>query len=235
MSLSFKREIRKSPLVPHSFTPHNSAPSAPTNANATSCICFALLHPLTHPQSNTMTPPSPLSSAQFFAALKARRSVYALKPSSPISDAAIRELVETAINLAPTAYNSQTSRVALVFGDKHKRIWNDMWAENQKTFPNGELPRGRRGRLVLGAGFTQGVGRLSSANLVTGRGHAPQPTLSLPSHCLRLFLPLPCNIPHLSTAYLCPGTALTLSRAPGAAAHEVGERVHGRIRDSHLF
>lgn len=78
-----------------------------------------------------------LSSAQFFAALKARRSVYALKASSPISDAAICELVEAALRLAPTPYNSQTPRVALVFGDKHKRVWDAMWAENQKTFPSG--------------------------------------------------------------------------------------------------
>ncbi|CAK9787109.1 Nitroreductase [Cutaneotrichosporon oleaginosum] len=87
---------------------------------------------------------SAISSAQFFAALKARRSVYALKASSPISDAAIRELVETAIKLAPTAYNSQTLRVALVFGDKHKRLWNAMWVENQKTFPNAELEAQQR-------------------------------------------------------------------------------------------
>lgn len=83
-------------------------------------------------------PPTTLSSEQFFAALRTRRSVYALKRSSPISDAAIRELIETSINLAPTAYNSQTSRVALVFGDKHKRMWDAIWTENQKTFPSGE-------------------------------------------------------------------------------------------------
>lgn len=86
-----------------------------------------------------MSPASSMSSAQFFAALKMRRSVYNIKASSPISDAAIRELVETAINLAPTAYNSQLSRVALVFGEKNKRMWEAMWEANKKTFPSREL------------------------------------------------------------------------------------------------
>ncbi|GMK58621.1 hypothetical protein CspeluHIS016_0600630 [Cutaneotrichosporon spelunceum] len=85
-----------------------------------------------------------LSSSQFFAILSGRRSVYALKPSSPISDAAIRELVEKAIHLSPTAYNSQTPRIALVLGDNHARVWDAMWAENQKTFPDAEMEAAQR-------------------------------------------------------------------------------------------
>ncbi|BEI83484.1 hypothetical protein CcaverHIS002_0400880 [Cutaneotrichosporon cavernicola] len=99
-----------------------------------------------------------VSSAQLFAALRARRSVYAIKPSSPISDSAIRELVEAAIHLAPTAYNSQTPRIALVFGDKHKRVWDAMWIENQKTFPDAEFEAAQRKKWENG--FMSGYGSI---------------------------------------------------------------------------
>jgi predicted oxidoreductase (fatty acid repression mutant protein) len=72
-------------------------------------------------------------SAPFFELIKARRSGYALKPSSPISNAALQELVETAVTFSPTPYNTQLPRVALVLGDKHRKLWDALWEVNKKT------------------------------------------------------------------------------------------------------
>lgn len=63
-------------------------------------------------------------SKTFLEAMKNRRSYYGLAAESPISDIAIQSILETAITHAPSAFNSQTSRVVLLNNDEHKALWN---------------------------------------------------------------------------------------------------------------
>lgn len=60
----------------------------------------------------------------FLKSIQNRRTIYDISASSPLSDAQLRELVETAVNHVPSAFNSQTSRVILLMGENHKKLWD---------------------------------------------------------------------------------------------------------------
>ncbi|KAA8572126.1 hypothetical protein EYC84_002044 [Monilinia fructicola] len=63
-------------------------------------------------------------STQFIELLKARRTIYALEAKSPIPDSKIQEIVEQAILHVPSSFNSQTTRVVLLFKGEHEKLWN---------------------------------------------------------------------------------------------------------------
>ena len=52
-----------------------------------------------------------------------RRSIYALSDQLPVSKEAIIQLVEHAILHTPSAFNSQSTRIVVLFGDEHKKLW----------------------------------------------------------------------------------------------------------------
>lgn len=62
-------------------------------------------------------------SAAYFEAVIARRSLYALSASSPIPDAKIVDIINKAVLHSPSSFNSQSSRVLVVFGAEHKKVW----------------------------------------------------------------------------------------------------------------
>jgi len=64
-----------------------------------------------------------------------RRSVYAISDETLISDAQLKELVETTVKHTPSAFNSQTGRVILLLGDDHKKVWNITLEELRKVTP----------------------------------------------------------------------------------------------------
>lgn len=63
-------------------------------------------------------------SRNFSDALKNRRSYYALTNKSLISDQEIEEIINFAVTNVPSAFNSQSTRVVLLLGDNHKKVWN---------------------------------------------------------------------------------------------------------------
>ena len=65
-----------------------------------------------------------MTSAAFFQAVTARRTIYQLSASSPIPDAKIVELVNDAIKHSPTSFNSQSSRAVVLLGDDQKKVWD---------------------------------------------------------------------------------------------------------------
>lgn len=67
-------------------------------------------------------------SAELFKLLAGRRSYYALSSSSPIPDSKIREIASQALQTVPSAFNSQTTRLVLLLGAQHQKLW-DITAE----------------------------------------------------------------------------------------------------------
>ncbi|WP_211230645.1 nitroreductase family protein [Alicyclobacillus herbarius] len=59
-----------------------------------------------------------------FTALRERRSIYGISKESPISDQEIQEIVEEAVKHTPSAFNSQSTRVVLLLGQQHDRLWD---------------------------------------------------------------------------------------------------------------
>lgn len=57
-------------------------------------------------------------------AIENRRTYYAITNASPVSDAKIEEIVNFAVTHVPSAFNSQSTRIVLLLGENHKKLWN---------------------------------------------------------------------------------------------------------------
>lgn len=73
--------------------------------------------------------------SNFFDAVKRRRTRYALSKDSVISEERIREIVSEAVKHSPSAFNSQSARVVVLFGEQHDRLWDIVKAELKKIMP----------------------------------------------------------------------------------------------------
>lgn len=60
----------------------------------------------------------------FQDAIAHRRTYYAISNSSPVSDKQIQDIVELAVHNVPSAFNSQTTRVVVLLGNNHQKVWN---------------------------------------------------------------------------------------------------------------
>ena len=56
-------------------------------------------------------------------ALKHRSSYYGLDSQSPISDEQIEEIIRFAVAHTPSAFNSQSTRLVLLLGEHHRKLW----------------------------------------------------------------------------------------------------------------
>ena len=60
---------------------------------------------------------------EFFEACRHRRSYYEIGADSPVSDERIAEIIKETVKYAPSAFNSQSARVLLLFGERHSMLW----------------------------------------------------------------------------------------------------------------
>jgi predicted oxidoreductase (fatty acid repression mutant protein) len=67
---------------------------------------------------------APVSTDQWLAAAKYRRTVYGLKGTSAVSDKRVEQIVSEVLSFAPSSYNTQPVRITLVTGEKHKQLWD---------------------------------------------------------------------------------------------------------------
>ncbi|WP_409228623.1 nitroreductase family protein [Gudongella sp. SC589] len=62
-------------------------------------------------------------SKNYYEVMKIRRSMYALTRETTIEKERIKEVVEHSLNYTPSAFNSQSGRVVVLFGDDHDKFW----------------------------------------------------------------------------------------------------------------
>lgn len=72
----------------------------------------------------------------FLEALAHRRSNYALSDASPISDERLEEILSEVLKHTPSAFNSQSTRLVLLLGKQHKRVWEIAKEELRKILPD---------------------------------------------------------------------------------------------------
>ena len=65
-----------------------------------------------------------MSAQPFLDTMVKRRTYYALKNESPVSDARIQEIIKHAILHVPSSFNSQSSRVMLLVKAEHEKLWD---------------------------------------------------------------------------------------------------------------
>ncbi|MEG0377810.1 MAG: nitroreductase family protein [Eubacterium sp.] len=74
-------------------------------------------------------------SKDFYTSLKNRRSYYGISKESPISDDRIEEIIGYSLKHTPSAYNSQTSKAILLFGEHHDKLWDIVMETLRKNVP----------------------------------------------------------------------------------------------------
>ncbi|WGL97793.1 nitroreductase family protein [Arsenophonus sp. aPb] len=76
---------------------------------------------------------------KFIEMMKKRRTIYNIDSSLPISQEKLITLVKEAVKEAPSSFNSQTSRVVILFGDEHKKLWHNITKEALKEIVAKEI------------------------------------------------------------------------------------------------
>lgn len=71
----------------------------------------------------------------FTEALKNRRTYYSISNQSPISDGEIEQIVNFAVTHVPSSFNSQSTRVVLLLGDSHQKLWGIVKDTLKKIVP----------------------------------------------------------------------------------------------------
>ncbi|QQO10957.1 nitroreductase family protein [Breznakiella homolactica] len=63
-------------------------------------------------------------AADFFDALKLRRSIYGITKKASVPDERIESILKDALLHTPSAYNSQSARLILLLGKSHDELWD---------------------------------------------------------------------------------------------------------------
>lgn len=61
---------------------------------------------------------------KFKDAIKSRRTFYQIDNKSTLSEKELLDLIRFAVEYVPSAFNSQTTRVVLLTGEAHQKLWN---------------------------------------------------------------------------------------------------------------
>ena len=56
-------------------------------------------------------------------AAETRRSIYALNKQLPIEAAEVAKIIEHAVLHTPSSFNSQSTRVVVLLGAEHEKLW----------------------------------------------------------------------------------------------------------------
>lgn len=65
-----------------------------------------------------------MSNSNAISLFTQRRTQYALGKNLPLSEDQVDALIREAIRLAPSSFNSQSSRAVILFGAQHEKLWN---------------------------------------------------------------------------------------------------------------
>ncbi|MDF2588897.1 MAG: nitroreductase [Anaerocolumna sp.] len=72
---------------------------------------------------------------EFLTAVADRRTFYGISKESVIADDKLKSLIEHAVKHTPSAFNSQSTRVVLLLGNQHDKLWDLTIEELRKVVP----------------------------------------------------------------------------------------------------
>lgn len=71
----------------------------------------------------------------FEESLASRRSYYAITGHSPVGDDEIVRVLHETVKHVPSAFNSQTTRLVLLLGEQHQKLWDIVKETLKKMLP----------------------------------------------------------------------------------------------------
>lgn len=99
--------------------------------------------------------------------IEKRRSIYNLGRRKVLSEDEVEELVRGAVKYCPSAFNSQSGRVVILFGEESQKFWKLTFEELKKSAPVETWDNAER-KIV---GFAAGMGTIlyfEDTNIVKG-------------------------------------------------------------------
>lgn len=82
-----------------------------------------------------------LMSNAFLDSIKKRRSIYAIDKNVKAGKEEIVDTIKEAVKYAPSAFNSQTARAVILFGEENEKLWGEGGIVEQairKVLPEGQ-------------------------------------------------------------------------------------------------
>jgi predicted oxidoreductase (fatty acid repression mutant protein) len=76
-----------------------------------------------------------MMSKDFNTAIKNRRSIYGISKEVSVSQDKIQEVINHAVMHTPSAFNSQSARVIVLFGNNHDKLWDITKETLRKVVP----------------------------------------------------------------------------------------------------
>lgn len=64
-----------------------------------------------------------VTTDEYLAAIKHRRTVYGINDKVPVSNDRIVRIIEQVVLTTPSSYNIQTGRFTILLEEQHKRLW----------------------------------------------------------------------------------------------------------------
>lgn len=71
----------------------------------------------------------------FWTAVQERRSYYSISKAASGTDERIQQVIQEAVKHSPSPFNSQSSRVVVLFGSQHDKLWDIVKTELMKIVP----------------------------------------------------------------------------------------------------
>ncbi len=87
--------------------------------------------------------------------LRKRRSIYAIGKNVEMNNEEITELIEGAVRNSPTAFNSQTVRAVITFGESSDRVWDIVLDELRKVIKDDDAFAKTKDKIAT---FRAGIG-----------------------------------------------------------------------------
>ncbi|KAL4399046.1 type II nitroreductase [Malassezia pachydermatis] len=117
----------------------------------------------------------------FLQVVKNRRTIYALSKKTILPDAQIVQLIQQAVREAPSAFNVQSSRIVVLFGNQHDNYWGEIVPAALRAAAGEKAVAASKDKL---AGFKAGTGTIlffEDQNLIKGQQEAfPQYAAGFP-------------------------------------------------------
>lgn len=76
----------------------------------------------------------------FYQAVEDRYSAYLISDQKVVPEDRIEEVIKFAVKYTPYAFNSQSGRVLVLFGEQHDKLWEITKAELKKIVPEKDFP-----------------------------------------------------------------------------------------------
>lgn len=82
-----------------------------------------------------------MNNNSFFQAIENRRSIYAIGRNATIPESRVQEIVRHAVTHVPSAFNSQSGRVVILFEKESNKFWQLVKDALRKIVPEEQYPK----------------------------------------------------------------------------------------------